>query len=381
MPNPNSTLSVQSFLNFCSTQGDLLPLSGVGGFQNEPGLSIANDVLSDLISDPNDWKFNRTQLPFFMTVPNKQDYLFAGAQIFCITVSPTPSTVQQASMGWSVGLASASAITVSGGIVTATFLEPHRFSVGSVLYGNNIVAATGNAAIAANYNSVFTDNGTWSQWNNPIGTISAITTLTVSWPVQTGQSNGDILGAPGIFNWGYGTSASMQEVNNNSSPPNQYPMSYKRELPVISRVSIPERVAMMTDFGTGVLSFRLHWVPSWTTFAINVVYQAKAPLIISLNQTMSPFPDNFAAVVRQGFVARMYRYLNSPMADNEYKKLQAAIAKTQATDDAEQSDTNVQPEESLMSDSPFLWGWSAVGTEHFLCNPLEWIMRLCSFIR
>jgi hypothetical protein len=358
MPNPNSTLTIQSFLNFCSTQGDLLPLSGVGGYQNEPGLSIANDVLSDLISDPNDWKFNRNQLPFFMTVPNKQDYLFAGAQLFCITVSPTPSTVNQQSMGWSVGLASAASITVTAGIVTATFLEPHRFSVGSLLYGNNIVAAAGNAAIAANYNSTFTDNGTYSQWNNPIGTLSAITALTVSWPAQAGQSNGDVLGAPGIYNFGYGTSASMQEVNNNSSPPNQYPLSYKRELPVVSRVSIPERVAMMTDLGTGVLSMRLHWVPSWTTFAINVVYQAKAPLITSLAGTMTPFPDNFAAVVRQGFIYRMYRYLNSAMADNEYKKLQAAIAKTQAVDDAEQTDVNVQPEESLMSDSPFLWGWS-----------------------
>jgi hypothetical protein len=261
-------------------------------------------------------------------------------------------------MGWSVGLATAAAITVTAGVVTATFLEPHRFSVGSVLYGNNIVAAAGNAAIAANYNSVFTDNGTYSQWNNPVGTITSITATTVSWNAQPGQSNGDVLGAPGIFNWGYGTSASMQEVNNNSSPPNQYPMTLKRELPVVSRVSIPERVAMMVDLGTGVLQMRLHWVPSWTVFAINVVYQAKAPLITSLAGTMTPFPDNFAAVVRQGFIARMYRYLNSPLADNEYKKLQAAILKTQATDDSEQTDVNVQPEESLMSDSPYLFGWS-----------------------
>ena len=53
MPN---TVTLQSVANFCSTQIDLIPVCGVGGFTNEPFLSLANDALSDLLT--TDWKFN-----------------------------------------------------------------------------------------------------------------------------------------------------------------------------------------------------------------------------------------------------------------------------------------------------------------------------------
>src|ERR1700675_3028463 len=103
------TVTLQSIANFCSTHADLLPLSGIGGFTNEPFLSIANDAISTLLSDPNDWKFNRNELPMMVTCPAKQDYLFAGACAFSLS-----STAQ----GWAIDLATNSGISVTGGIVT-----------------------------------------------------------------------------------------------------------------------------------------------------------------------------------------------------------------------------------------------------------------------
>jgi hypothetical protein len=344
--------TLQQIGNFASTHVDLLPLSNVGGYTNEPLLSICNDALSDLIADPNDWKFNRNEMPFFITCPNKQDYLFAGACVFCLnqtTSSPQPGWLSQ---GWGIDLASNNAITVSGGVVTVNTLETHRIPVGAVIYMNGVTMTTGTTA---NYNSTFTDNGTVSQWGGNSWTVTAITNTSLSFSASAGQNNGDIGGAAGITNFAYGTSASMQEVNNNSSPPNQYPLTYRRELPVISRVAIPSQVAVMTDLGTGVLKIRMHMVPSSTTYAVNIVYQGKPPIKTSLTNDWSPFPDNYAHVYRQAVLYRMYRYLNDPKADNEYKKLEAEIMKVQSADDAESTDVSLQPSEPLMDNS--YWGW------------------------
>src|ERR1035437_2480963 len=120
-------ITLQSVANFCSTHADLLPLSGIGGFTNEPFLSIANDAISDLLSDPNDWKFNRVEMPMLVTCPKKQDYLFAGACAF--SLGPT-------AQGWAIDLSDNSAIIVAAGVVTVKTIEPHRFAIGDTIYLN-----------------------------------------------------------------------------------------------------------------------------------------------------------------------------------------------------------------------------------------------------
>jgi hypothetical protein len=341
----NSTITLQTVVNFASTHADLLPLAGVGGYTNEPALSLCNDSLSDLISDPNDWVFNRVEMNPIFTCPNKQDYLFAGASAF---------SLGSTSQGWAIDLSTNNAITVSGGVVTVNFIENHRFNVGDTIYLTGVTMSTGTTA---KYNSTFTDNGSSSQWSNG-WVITAITSNSVSFTATSGQANNDVGGASGISNFGYATSASLQELNNNSSPPNQYPMTVKRELPIVSRVANPEKVCVLADLGTGVLKIRFHMVPGSTTFSTAIVYQAKAPLKVALTDTWAPFPDNYGAVVRQALLYRMYRYLNSPNTDNEYKKLQAEIMKIQAADDSTQTDVNLQPEEGLMDNSySGAFGW------------------------
>lgn len=332
-----STITLQQVLNFCSTHSDLLPLSGVGGYTNEPGLSLANDAISEIITTSHDWVWNRNELPMLVTAPNKQDYQFGGACAFSLGAT---------SQGWGIALASNNAITVTTGVVTVNFLERHRFNVGDTIYmiGNTLGA----------YNSTFTDNGSATSWSGG-WVITTITATTVTFAATSGQNNGDVTGAPGITNFGWLASASMQEMNNTSSPVNQMPLTAYRELPVISRVALPDKVAVMVDNGDGTLKIRFHMVPGSTTYGANLVYQGKAPLKIALSDTFAPIPDNFGAVIRQALLYRMYRYLNSPTADNEYKKLQAEIMKAVGCDDAAQTDVHLQPEEPLMSMDT--WGW------------------------
>lgn len=345
MATSNSTIPIQKTVNFCSTHADLLPLAGVGGYTDEPALTLANDAMSDIFSDPNDWKFNRVEMAPIFTQQNRIDILFAGASIFSL------GTSLSGSQSAAIDLSSNSAVTVTSGTVTINTLEAHRFQVGDVIYTTGIVMTTGTAA---NYNSTFTDNGSISQWNTS-WTLTAIGTKSVSFAKTTGQNNNDVGGALGITNFGYGTSASFQEVNNSSSPPNIQPATIYRELAYISRVANPDKVSVLSDLGTGVLKIRHSWVPGSTMWQTNIVYQAKPPLKVALTDTWAPIPDNYQSLFNQALLYRMYRYLNSPNADNEYKKLQAEIAKVQSGDDAEETDVYMQPETPIMDNS--YWGW------------------------
>lgn len=338
----NKTL--QSVINFCSTHADLLPLSGIGGFTNEPALTMCNDALSELISSPNDWKCNRQEMPLLVTCPQKQDYLFAGACAFSLS-----STAQ----GWAIDLATNSAITVSAGVVTVNTIEPHRFAVGDVIFLNNVTMSTGTASA---YNSVFTDTGALTEWSQGY-TITTIGTKSFTFAAAAGQNNSDVGGAAGIFNFGYGTSGSMVQMINTSSPQYSQELTFFREQPVTSYVANPERVAVINDDGAGTLKLRFYRCPGSTTWGAKLVYQAQAPVKSSLGNNWSPFPDHYASAYTQAVVYRMYRWLNSPRAEVEYQKLQQEIAKIQAFDQTEDTSVSLKPEEPIMASQDEWWGW------------------------
>jgi|SRR5579883_337560 len=73
-----STITVQQVVNYAQTQIRNAPLAGVGGFTNEPALTIANNVLQDIFAFPNAWRFNRKSAAPFNTVAYQQEYTLTG---------------------------------------------------------------------------------------------------------------------------------------------------------------------------------------------------------------------------------------------------------------------------------------------------------------
>jgi len=336
-----STVTFNSIINFCRTHAELIPLVGVGGLVQEPALSICNDAISDLMTEPNDWKFNSVFMPMLVTTPNRQDYIFAGACAF---------TLGSSSAGACIELCTSNGVTVTSGVVTVVTTQPHRFSVGDTVYLNGVTMTTGTTQA---YNSTYTDDGSTSGWSNG-WVITAVTSTSFSFAAVSGQNNGDIGGAPGIFNYAFLTEASMQEMNNNSSPVNVKHLKTVKSSPVWSKVGDPEKVCVVQDYGNGKLLMRFYYVPGSTIWGVNIVYQAKAPLKVSLADTIAPFPDHYQAVVRQAVLYRCYRYLNNPRAEVEYQKLQQEINKAQGFDDNEEQNVYLQPEDGLM-DIPLYW--------------------------
>lgn len=346
-----STLTAQSFVNLCSTHADLLPLAGVGGYTNEPALSLCNDALSEIINDVQDWKWNSvemsspqsltlgTALPL-MTMMNKQDYLFAGASAFVLQVAGNNNQ----SSGAPIDLASNSAITVTAGTVTVNTLEAHRFVVGQTVYIMGVVMTTGTAS---KYNSTFTDNGNQTTWSNG-WVITAVTNTSFSFAATAGQNNSDVGGAAGITDFSWLSAASMMELNNNSSPVNVRHIKAVRNLTPLSRINDPTEVAVIQDLGTGVLRIRFSFAPGSVIWIVNFTYQKKAPLLTSLSQTIAPVPDQYSAMYRQALLYRMYRYINSPNQAAEFQKMQAEIQKAKGADTAEESNVYMEPDNPLV---------------------------------
>lgn len=344
------TNTFQSVVNFCSTQIDLLPLTGVGGYAFEPALSICNDALADLITAENNWKVNRKDYPnFLVTAPFKQDYIWGGASAF---------TLGSTNQGWAIALASNSGITVSGGVVTVNTLEPPQFAVGDAVFLNGIVAKTGNSANAANYNSVLTTNNVGTSWTGS-HPITAVAPQSFSFAAGAGQNDGDILGAPGIFDYGWMQESYMYMMVDTSAPYYNRLIYAKRQLPLSRIVANPGAVSVQRDNGDGTLLFRFYQCPGNIAWGMKPTYQKAAPVAVDLTSTWAPFPDHFAPLYRQATLYRMYRYLNSPRADAEYKKLQLEISKASGYDDNEQTDVTLQPANPLLDDGLYygFWDW------------------------
>jgi hypothetical protein len=325
-----STLTLQSVVNLLATHADLVPLASVGGYQNEPALSLCNDVLQEALCAPNAYKFNRANMPVFMTAVNKQDYIVSGAVAF---------TLGSNSTGVAIGLASSNAVSRTGTTVTVTTLEAHRMSVGQTVYQLGVSDSQ--------FNSTFTNDGTQASYSGG-WTITATPSAT-SYQFTHATSGTTTSGAPGITDFGWLETASITELNNNSPEPNLYQVRAVSYLtPARLAVGIMGKVAVQQDNGDGTLTVRFREIPGTTIWACNLVYQKRAPLKTALTATWAPFPDNFSYVYRQGLLARGYRYIESPRSEAEDAKFQRAIAKAIAQGDEEPSDQYVVPEASLL---------------------------------
>jgi hypothetical protein len=330
-----STITVQQVVNYASQHTELMPLISVGGYTNEPALSIANDVLSELLGQPFPWKFNRKAAPVLVTQQWKQDYKFAGASAFT------------QNGGAAIGLASANAITESSFVVTVNTIEAHNFSVGDTVY------MTGNTVAA--YNSAFSSTPSGSAWTG--GWVITATPTTTSFKFTHATSGLAASGAPGITDLGWLESATMVNMNDTSAAQYVWFLQAVRMLEPSNRQFLPDRVAAIADDGAGTLTIRLQFLPGPQPLGVTLVYQQRPTLITSLSSTWAPFPDEFAYVYRQLFLAHAYRFANSGRADVEYQKAMAGIAKALGTNDREQSDEYITPEGSLGGTASWAGWW------------------------
>lgn len=343
-----STVTVQQVVNLASTHIELLPVAGVGGYTNEPALSLANDVLQTIMAStyemPNgevlslDWKWNRAEMPMFVTSPNRQDYLFAGATFFGLGGD---------ACGAGIDLATNNALTISGSTVTIKLLEPYCGAVGDVCY----ILGTGS-----NYDSVFTANGA----NNAgfSGNTYTITNLSTDGKTVTATITGTASGtsgSAGINDFGWLAGATIIGIGNGGPILPTRHVEAVRDIQPYGYANIPEKVCVLQDLGTGVLKIRFYPVVGTTVWGVNLVYQKKAVLLTSLSSTWSPIPDEVSYLVRQGFLAKAYRYVDSKRSEIEETKFSNTMRKALGADERETPDVGLYPAEGIQTMDYNFW--------------------------
>ena len=356
---------MQNVCDQCSLHTNLQNYFNVGSVTNEPGKTICNRVLQMLLSKRLSWKFNRKELAgperaggnFFVTQYGVQDYRFAGSVAFVLNNTPQSGGVgidlsnNPMNNGGQTS-AQASGIMVSGGTVTVQTLDTHPFQVGATVFmsGNN------NAA----FNSTFTMNPLLltSAWSNGWIILTVPDRYHFTFAATAAQIAAGASGAPGfgtigqlggLSAWGWGESASLQDPNSQSFPQYNVPIKFVRDLsPAYVSSGDALRVAMMLDYSNGVLKFRIAY-PMSQPFQINMVYQARAPLL-QVPTDIFPWPDNLAYVLYEVGLFMAYRFAKGITAADTKEQFQIAmqmIQQAMGSEDKEESDYGLIPEMTL----------------------------------
>jgi hypothetical protein len=268
---PNSTISLQNVIDDASTFADIAPVTSVGGFSDQPALRIANRVMTTMLAQTFNWKFNRFQVPPFVTISWQQDY----------------ATVNLTTLGW---------------IENCILIDINNTSLPKPIWWPQAVKDLQQ-----------TSGLNW----NPAR-------LQICWLPNDQLTQGVWPGALAVFTQPLGAASTpsnpfinILDRNGNIQILTQYGTTGAAE-PAWPATGAPAGV--LTQDGTCVWSvanpkaqgFRLDALPaqSGVVYQIRVIAQARPPQFVNRQQTLEPVPDDFASYWMEGF--RAYCYERSP---------------------------------------------------------------------
>jgi hypothetical protein len=278
----NSTISLQNVIDFVSTIGDLAPSIPAGGFSNLLATEIANDVMSELLSNRFNWKFNRLVVPPFYTISWQQDY----------------ATIATKNIGW---LEHAVAIDINNTALPKPIipLEVVRdLELTSYSFGRPDKACwLPNDQLS---------QGVWpgaaKTYTQPLGAVQTPTNP----PTNILDANGNIL----VLTT-YGVTGNVAPV-----------------LPAASAsgTTVNDGACVWTVADPKAQGFRLSPLmpQSGVVYQINIFAQAKPTRFTSLEQMLDPIPDDYSNWFKDGFIAYMKRHSTAPQVKAGFEAAKAA---------------------------------------------------------
>lgn len=306
-----STITVQKVANSARAYPDLTPVLGTSGWEQEPALTIANDVMQRILAQGMDWKWNRSKPSPFLTIALQQDYVTTinnlGWLEQCWRQDINNSAIPQPIFGME-----------SVRDIAKTSYQANPFNISWVY----------------NYAAIM---GTWqARTAYPSGLGMAMTPAS---PYQQFiDANGNIL-----FVTGNGVSGSVQPA-----------------LPANSSqgTNVVDGTVTWTCADPRSIAFRLGPLPatSGIVWQVQPVYQVKPPRLTSLQCTIAPIPDEYAYLFRQGFMALCYGHAGSKKFQEVYAMWEEALMTALRSADREREDASFYPSESLMGGGPYKYG-------------------------
>lgn len=306
MANSQATTTLQNILDRVLPLGDVNPiLNQISGYQLEPLVTIATDVMNDICGVPFPHKWNEIKLPLFYTNSYQQDYVLLnpdGSSFFNLewlergivvemTSTALPKPWGYVECGRQLTQATGSLVSPGVGWSNPVFTV-NSFPNFSLYYGTWGAADSGNASQGNNPKAL-------SVYTNPLVSGSQ-----VSNPItQIIDTNGNIQVVTT-----YGTCGAVQPTwpAANSTP----------------GTTTPDGSTVWTVADPNGIGIRVLPVPSQTgvVFQFNLVGQRPPKRFTSLSDTLDPLPDKYEPHFRAGVIAQCYRYSSIKSVQDKFEK-------------------------------------------------------------
>lgn len=337
-----SNISLQSVIDYVTTNVRGAGLSDVLGVQNEPALSICNDVYQQVLQQPLTWRFNKANTAgtglgvlYFTTSAYLQDYPLTNA-----TVAGSNAVVH-------VPTVYNSGVVVAAPTATVKTNWPHGFAAGQKVTLLNVGQWV---------NTVFTPTAAL----NAAFTILTVPTTTSFTFTAPAVSDGTY-GAPGINDVGWIERCVLEDFNSTGTVKPRHSIEVTMNLELESIIQPPFKISYQyttVDLGlasnstspSNTATFRLWPVPSSQTWGVMCDYQMKPQTFSDLGNTWGVWPDELIFVIRQGVKAAALDFVEDPRAVMEYQIFQQKLDQVREIRDQE------RPSQTMFPDRPLLFG-------------------------
>jgi len=306
-----STITIKNIVDQIRVYPQVVPVLGTSPGL-EPALSIANDVLQNILAQSLPWKFNRAAASPFLTVALQQDYITSITDLAWLE------------QGWRIDINN-----------TATplpvFAEETVRDLQQTSWQSNPFQISWIPNSLALY-------GTWkANTSYPTGLGAAQTPTS---PIQQFiDANGNFL-----FVSTNGISGNVQPVLPASST---------------AGTTVADNTVVWTVADPNGIALRLAPIPAigGITWQIKPFYQKKPPIKTRLTDTLFPLPDEFGYLFRQGFLAMCMIHAGKKEGRDAFNMWREDLITALRSADRERDQTALYPSESLTGGSG--WGYGS----------------------
>ena len=333
----NSTIQLQDVMDSIATIGDIQTvLDHTGGWADEPALTIANDVMQEMLATRFPWKWNRIKIAPFPLTSLQQDY----------------ASLALKTLGW-----------LENGLrvdVNNSTYPPPTWPIYAVRDLDMSNVQSGFPYQVAWFWNRDLEQGKWPGPNETYTQPIGATDTPENPPTNITDDAGNILvltsygitgdAAPQVPAWPDGT-----------APPANYPIG----------AQVIDGTCIWTVADPDAQGFRFAPMPpkGGQVWLMRLFGQKKAPRFTSLKQLIEPIPDDHEKWFRDGCIAYAHRYSANPAVKARYPAMKAewisAMEAETKTNDREDESRGFFPDKSVMSPSyttdpgpyPYRYGW------------------------
>jgi hypothetical protein len=339
--NQNVTITGQQMANQLKSNPEFYNLlGGAAGYSTEPFLTILNEVISRILDESLPWKWNRKQIPPFLTVSLQQDYCTQITDIGWLENAWVVDINNSTSNSNGAPKPIRPMETVRD--MTQTSIQNVPFQI---CYIPNYQAFMGiwqaKTAYSGGYGVASLPRSPIQQFIDIIGNILYLDSTNLGLNIESPGYTGTTITPPGFSP--YGVSGSTQPA----APPNASPGTIIQDGTVYWTVASPQAYALRVSPLPTLNG--LEWM-------IYVQYQQAPQILPTLQSYINQIPDFMHYLLRAGVRAALTRENNLAKGQAMYAEWEETLIKALRGADRQAEDFVLSPVSTILGGNGFPYG-------------------------